>query len=218
MLSWLNETFSLPAVLACFGALVSASGAIWASYEQNKSQRLAEAQTVEIRRLNTKILSLSEESKVLAKEGIASVTGGDGFAYVDILKGHFSNAFSPVIATESAYPQYDISIRFYDEDQNHLAQIANPLMLGVATLPPGHSVVERIPAFDVSGKQDYARFNLFISARNGSFIEELRLRKVDGEWYSAFRVFKSGLAGKSALLIERAMSKYPRSIDGSLEW
>lgn len=218
MLSWLNDTFSLPAVLACFGAIISASGAIWASYEQNKSQRLSESQTVEIRQLNTKILSLSEENKLLAKEGIASVTGGDGFAYVDILKGYFPNAFSPVISTESAHPQYDISIRFYDEDQNHEAQIANPLILGVATLPPGHSVFERIPAFDISAKQDYARFNLFISARNGSFIEELRLRKVGDEWYSAFRIFKSGPDGKSTLLAERSMDKYPRSNDGSLKW
>lgn len=218
MLTWLHETFSLPAVLACFGALLSAGGAIWASYEQNKAQKTAESQTVEIKQLNTKILALSEENKILAKEGIASVTGGDGFAYVDILKGFFPNAFSPAVASESSHPQYDLSIRFFDEHKNHEAQIANPLVLNIATLPPGQSVINRIPVFDLEGKADYAKFNLFISARNGSFTEELRLRKVGGEWYSAFRVFKNNLDGGRSLLIERSMAEYPRLPDGTLAW
>lgn len=218
MLTWLHETFSLPAVLACFGAFLSAGGAIWASYEQNKAQKTTETQTVEIKQLNTKILALSEENKILAKEGIASVTGGNGFAYVDILKGFFPNAFSPSVMSESEYPQYDLSIRFYDEHKNHEAQIAQPLVLNIATLPPGQSVINRIPAFDLEGKADYAKFNLFISARNGSFIEELRLRKVSGEWYSAFRVFKSNVDGSRTLLLERAMEKYPKAPDGTPAW
>lgn len=218
MLTWLHQTFSLPAILACFGAFLSAGGAIWASYEQNKAQKTTEAQTVEIKQLNTKILALSEENKILAKEGIASVTGGNGFAYVDILKGLFPNAFSPSVMSESEYPQYDLSIRFFDEHKNHEAQIVQPLVLNIATLPPGQSVINRIPAFDLEGKVDYAKFNLFISARNGSFIEELRLRKVGGEWYSAFRVFKHNADGSRALLLERAMEKYPKAPDGSLAW
>lgn len=218
MLTWLHETFSLPAVLACFGAFLSAGGAIWASYEQNKAQKTAESQTVEIKQLNTRILALSEENKILAKEGISSVTGGDGFAYVDILKGFFPNAFSPAVATESPHPQYDLSIRFFDEHKNHDVQIAQPLILNIATLPPGQSVINRIPAFDLEGKTDYAKFNLFISARNGSFTEELRLRKVGGEWYSAFRIFKDNTDGSRTLRLERAMPQYPRAPDGSLAW
>ncbi|MHA6492263.1 hypothetical protein ACX0MV_03300 [Pseudomonas borbori] len=218
MLNWLHETFSFPAILACFGAFLSAGGAIWASYEQNKAQRSSESQTVEIKQLNTRILTLSEENKTLAKEGIASVTGGDGFVYVDILKNLFPNALSPVVVSESTYPQYDLSIRFFDEHKNHEDQIARPLKLNIATLPPGQSVYERIPAFDLEGKSDYAKFNLFISARNGSFIEELRLRKVSGEWYSAFRVFKNNLDGSRSLLIERSMAEYPKLPDGTLVW
>lgn len=218
MLTWLHETFSLPAVLACFGAFLSASGAIWASSEQNKAQKTTETQTIEIKQLNTKILALSEENKILAKEGISSVTGGNGFAYVDILKGFFPNAFSPTVTSESEYPQYDLSIRFFDEHKNYEAQIAQPLILNIATLPPGQSMVNRIPAFDLEGKTDHAKFNLFISARNGSFIEELRLRKVGDEWYSAFRVFKSTPNGSRTLLMERAMEKYPRAPDGVLVW
>lgn len=218
ILTWLHETFSLPAVLACFGALLSAGGAIWASYEQNKAQKTTESQTVEIKQLNTRILALSEENKNLAKEGIASVTGGSGFAYVDILKGFFPNAFSPSVSSESPYPQYDLSIRIVDEDKNIDAQIAQPLVLNIATLPPGQSVINRIPAFGLDGKTDYAKFNLFISARNGSFTEELRLRKVSGEWYSAFRLFKDHSDGSRTSLMERAMEKYPKAPDGNPLW
>lgn len=218
MFNWVYETFSLPAALACIGALISAGGALWASHEQNKSQKESETQVVQIKQLNTKILALSEESRVLAKEGIASITGGDGFAYVDILKGFFPGALSPAIISESEYPQYDLSIRFFDEDKNHEEQISQPLILNIATLPPGQSVFHRIPAFDIEKKDDYARFNLFISARNGSFIEELRLRKVDGDWFSAFRVFRNKPNGDKILLMERAMEKYPRAQDRSLIW
>lgn len=218
ILNWLHETFSLPAVLACFGAILSAGGAIWASYEQNKAQKAIETQTVVIRQLNTKILALSEENTNLAKEGISSVTGGNGFAYVDILKGYFPNAFSPSVMSESEYPQYDLSIRFFDEQKNHDAQIAQPLILNIATLPPGQVIINRIPAFDLEGKLDYAKFNLFISARNGSFVEEISLRKVSGEWYSALRVFKSNIDGSSTLLLARAMEKYPKTPDGIPLW
>lgn len=218
MLTWLHETFSFPAVLACFGALLSAGGAIWASYEQNMAQKAAEIKTAEIKQLNTKILTLSEENKILAKEGISAVTGGNGFAYIDILKGYFPNAFSPAVISASEYPQYDLSIRFYDEQKPHDIQIVQPLVLNIATLPPGQSIFNKIPAFDLDGKTDHAKFNIFISARNGFFIEELRLRKVEGEWYSALRLFKSESNDKKTLLFEQAMDKYPRSDNQTLIW
>ena len=50
----LIEIFSLPALIACLGALVSAGGAIWASYEQNITQRISVNQTLKITELNTK--------------------------------------------------------------------------------------------------------------------------------------------------------------------
>jgi hypothetical protein len=218
MLAWLQETFTFPALLACFGALVSAGSAVWASYDQSKSQKTTENQAVEIKQLNTKILALSEENKSLVKESISSITGGDGFVYVDILKGFYSNALTPVITTNSAHPQYDISIRFYDEGKDHDAQISNPLYVNVATLPSGQSIFNRTPAFDLEGKTDCAKFNLFISARNGSFFEELKLRKVNGEWFSALRVFKNNPDGSSSLLMEKSMAEYPKLPDGGVAW
>lgn len=218
LLTWIHETVSLPAALACFGALLSAGGAVWASYEQNQAQKETESKTQEIKELNTKILALSEENKNLAKDGISSVTGGDGFAYVDILKGLFPNAYAPAVSTDSEFPQYDLSIRFFDEHKSHEEQIAHPTIIKIATLPPGQAVINSIPTFDLAGKPDLAKFNIFISARNGSFIEELRLRKVGDSWYSAFRVFKNNSDGSRKLLVERAMEQYPKAADGTLVW
>ena len=216
MFNWINETISLPAVLACFGALLSAGGAVWASVEQNKSQKIAESRTVEIQKLNTKILALSEENKDLAKTGIASVTGGDGFTYVDIVKGLYENAFVPVISTDSKYPQYDITIRFHDEEKSTEEQALNPTIIDLKTLPAGQSILNRVPVFDLNGKNDYAKFNIFIHARNGSYLEELHLRKVAGEWYSAFQVYRNESDGKRTLLMEHGMPGYPRNSDNSL--
>ncbi len=218
VLTWLHETFSLPAVLACFGAFLSATGAIWASYEQNKAQKTAQNQTAEIKQLNNRILALTEENKTLAKEGISSVTGGNGFVYVDILKGYFPSAFAPAVTSVGEYPQYDLSIRFFDEQKPHDVQIAQPLILNIATLPPAQTVFHRIPAFEINGQGDYAKHNIFINARNGSFIEEMRLRKVAGEWYSALRLYRSQPNGTRTLLLEHAMPKYPRLPDQTLAW
>jgi len=216
--TWLYETISLPAALICVGALLSTVGALWASAEQDKVQKAAEQKTQEIKQLNTQILALSEENKHLAKEGISTVTGGDGFVYVDIIKGLYQYAYAPIVISTSEYPQYDISIRFYDEQKDHDLQISQPIILNIATLPAGQSSYHKIPAFDLSGKSDFAKFNLFISARNGSFIEELRLKRIGDDWFSAVRIYRIKSGNKDQLLFENAMENYPRNVDGSLVW
>ena len=217
VLTWFHENSSLPAIIALVGAIISASGAFWASYEQVKSKKVAEARTQENVRLNQKILALTEENKELAKRGIDYITGGNGYVYVDIVKGTLPNAFAPIVISKSEFPQYDLSIRFFDDQKDQQAQIFHPIILNIATLPPGQDAIFQTPAFELPAGKDVAKFNLFISARNGSFIEEVQLRKVEGEWWSAVRLTKEENNTK-AVLLERAQDQYPRTPDGKIDW
>lgn len=217
ILSWFHEYSSFPAFVALIGAVISASGAFWASYEQAKSEKVAEERAQENVELNKKILALTEENKELAKHGISVVTGGDGYVYVDIIKGILPNAFAPIVISNSGFPQYDISIRFFDVQKNHQTQVLNPLVLTLATLPPRQSSMFQVPAFEFPSSGDVAKFNLFISARNGSFVEEVQLRKVEGEWWSAIRLAKDE-GNVKTILLERAQEKFPRMPDGKIEW
>ena len=213
----LIETFSLPALIACLGALVSAGGAIWASYEQNITQRISVNQTLKITEFNTKILELSEESKTLAIRGIDSITGGSGFVYVDIVKGVFPNAFAPIVATKSEFPQYDVSIRFFDTQKEQQTQISNPFILNIPTVTPHDSSFFKTPIFELPSTKNSAQYNLFISARNGSFIEKLYLKKIESEWYSAILLTKL-VNNVEVAVMESAMTQYPRTADGKIDW
>ena len=213
----LIETFSLPALIACLGALVSAGGAIWASYEQNITQRISVNQTLKITELNTKILELSEESKTLAIRGIDSITGGSGFVYVDIVKGVFPNAFAPIVATKSELPQFDVSIRFFDTQKEQQTQISNPFILNIPTVTSHDSSFFKTPIFELPSTKNSAQYNLFISARNGSFTEKLYLKKIESEWYSAILLTKL-VNNVEVAVMESAMTQYPRTADGKIDW
>lgn len=215
--TWIGETFTFPAALACLGAIVSAGGAVWASYEQNQTQKFSDIQTTKITKLNTKILSLSEENKTLAIRGIDSITGGNGFVYVDIVKGVFSNAFAPMVATDSEFPQYDVSIRFYDTQKDQQSQITNPFILNIPTVTPHDGTLFHSPTFELPLTKNSAQYNLFISARNGSFIEKLYLKKVGEEWYSAILVTKL-VNNVEMVILETAMKQYPRTKSGKIDW
>jgi hypothetical protein len=52
--------------------------------------------------------------------------------------------------------------------------------------------VTRVP-FDGEQKQD---FSVFLTARNGAWVELLRMRKVSGTWRKAIRVDEDNLFGK----------------------
>ena len=92
------------------------------------------------------------------------------------------------------------------------------MTLRIGTLAP------KLGWFDFSvsvpfSEPEYQSFNIFFSARNGAWTEELRLKKIQMKWVTAVRVTRASLKGDKMRSDEiyRAVDKeYPLASDGSV--
>ncbi|MBD3830623.1 MAG: hypothetical protein IE890_09050, partial [Arcobacter sp.] len=57
-------------------------------------------------------------------------------------------------------------------------------------------------------------YNIFFTARNGSFTQLLRFKKINGLWLSATKVTNKD----NVILYERIDDNYPREISGNISW
>lgn len=64
----------------------------------------------------------------------------------------------------------------------------------------------------MSNQESSKSFNIFFSARNGMFHEQLRLKKVNNEWESAIKV------DREKTLLESVSENYPKNVTGEVEW
>jgi len=56
-------------------------------------------------------------------------------------------------------------------------------------------------------------FNIFFNARNGLYVQLLRLRKVDSKWVSAIKVERN-----NETVFEQVAEKFPRDEEGKINW
>jgi hypothetical protein len=90
---------------------------------------------------------------------------------------------------------------------------ANTVSIG--NIPPNSAQVLR-SVIKLGG--DRKRVNIFFSARNGFYTQELRIRLVDNQWRSATRVTRNRADGKSETVLTQIQPEYPREKDGSVDW
>ena len=178
-------------------------------------QRLIEA--------STSIKNLAAQNVGLARQSIQTVTGGDSYCYLDVVSP--SRAGGLLVAFHRGkYPLYAVNARLVDLAQmkkflesgqkltldNVFTNDVNLSIgdLAVSTAKPLQQII-----FPSSDRQS---FNIFFSAHNGLWTEELRLRFVDGSWTRAVRV--SRLEGsREASIWKRVDPKYPRP-NGKVDW
>lgn len=152
-----------------------------------------------------------------------AVTGGNNLCYVNLDVADNGNAIL-VIVNDGDTPLYDISFRMWDPI-DYSASNQSPKSLedflsrsfnaNVGNLPP-HSAKTvgniRLP------NSDSKNFEVNIIARNGSFLERLKLRKVRGQWKRAYRVHSGHNRDESTVLIEKADTEFPRDSNGKIRW
>jgi hypothetical protein len=78
-------------------------------------------------------------------------------------------------------------------------------------LIPGHTnlVQENISM----GTGSSRNFNIFYTARNGSFTQLLRYRRVNGEWLYAIKVYRGDVT-----MHEHVQEGFPRNENGAVDW
>jgi len=202
-------------VLSC-GAWMAA---IWQSKRGMKSEAELRVQVAGLRatigELQCEVSDLGRANTELAKEGIAATTGGDSFCRMIV--NHQFGYPTPVFVHSGKYTLYDVNVRITDlkKLRMHIQPCDVSLKLGEMHVGGALHATARLP-FSDGQAQD---FNIFFSARNGMWVEKLRLRKVNGEWASACQVWLTDPSKPpEEPMFEEVSADYPRAENGLVDW
>lgn len=240
MLSWLGKYVSISAVVTYLGALISAYGALWTFLEENQyvggavvvllgaliSAGGALWSSGERTKFEHELRERSDEIAQLNREIAASVTGGDSFCYLAMASLGVAEANTAIltIVQQGEYPLYDISLYITDVQAFRRAHTAGQgeqtnqykTDLQVGNMSPGSAMPItnwQLPDTDEQG------YNVFFSARNGFFTQELRFKRVGGSWKSATKVTKEILGvDEPVVLYEKVDPDFPLNDQGQVEW
>ncbi len=207
------------------GALLSASGALWAGHRQQIFDS-------DIHLKNQQLLSKSDEIARMQETIRLSVTGS-GYCFIALTNlNRTTNEQNVMLMNPGGYPLYDVGIRVVDlkkwEDLAKGGSINYESMRAAETIYQfgelGPERVLDIGKWDL-GDSDARDFNIFISSRSGFISERLRLRRVEGEWVAATQVVKGNTTIKDnviqlegEILHETIHDKFPRNASGVVDW
>jgi hypothetical protein len=198
-----------PAMLVFVGALFVAAGGFWASWRQSN--------------FNTDLREKNDEISRLQREGANAIIGGDSFAWVGFqvfgADGSAVNAHTmpdelllvPVIIHQGQYPLYDVTVRFADRARGKAFDMGSALQsYPVGNMASGLATTSNI-RLPHHGKD--IDFNIFFTARNGMWIQFLRMRWVGDGWARATKVMRG-----TQELHREVSANFPRQQDGSIDW
>jgi hypothetical protein len=161
-----------------------------------------------------------EESLKKFDEIIAHISGGDSFPYFQIsMINNETNVGLLMAIHEGEHPLYDVTARIVDLQK--FRQIENNLTfdsmshcdtnVNVGNLISSHATMIQKWQIENDMEQSY---NIFFTARNGSFKQFIRLKKIDHKWLSAIKVMDKD----RKVLHEQVDLEYPRDLNGVVEW
>lgn len=216
--SWKSGTTSLTpvALMAAFGpAFFLASWATSQIFRVKKQAKVEE-------RLETMITDLERRTTDL----VAHITGGSSFPRFAMTAMDPAPDLVTLLAHHHGeHTLYDVEARISDLDIFNAAMSSGqPPLQAMAAADTNVSLGLLIPDhvslsstnFDLTGKVA-ARFNIFSSARNGSFVQMLRLARIGADWVEASRTVKHTDAGE-VVLFEEVHAKYPLGPNGEVVW
>jgi hypothetical protein len=186
---------------------------------------VASAETTRLQKLNNeleaKVLDLANGNELLAKQNIATVTGGKSFCYMDFI--YQFGGQTPVILHSGRYPIYDLNVRIVDLNKamqrtSSEAILGTSVWIGELQVGGSWANIDWSIPFTSAQSQD---FNVFFSARNGIWTEKLRLRRVNDHWSNALQVWFSPLGlskPPTRPVLEKVAKDFPRKQDGRIDW
>jgi hypothetical protein len=171
--------------------------------------------------LKTQLSTLKEQSETLKH----SVTGGDSFCYLQF-ESNNNPTRGILLMHKGKYPLYDIQVRIVDleiyrqlnnsnlEKSRELFEQAEKVYK-LPTLNP--NTAEILGKFTFPDNATEKNFNIFILARNGSFEQFYRFRKVKQTWFQAHRVIIRR-DGKMEVLHQQIDQQFPTNKNGEIVW
>ncbi|WP_207285146.1 hypothetical protein [Pseudomonas sp. FW300-N2A2] len=162
-------------------------------------------QTLEVR-----VTGLVDKLEVKTQELVNHMTGGDSFCYMAVM----ADNVNWIAIHRGEYHLQNLGIRVCDIDlpldTPNWMQTANT-NLSIGTLFKG--MCSQCEIQPLTGQ--HRRFNIFYTASNGTFTQELRLKRTTpNKWAAATRVYRQN-DGQKVILHERIDPDFPLELDGT---
>ncbi len=157
------------------------------------------------------------ETMSKSREAIAESTGGDSFCYVD-MGGWNGNELIANIVQKGRYPLFRVDVTITDIDAFNLELKSKSGTLGSTSRRgfPTIDVLTRVSlwrplgTYLISPDEESRSFNIEMFARNGAFVELLRIRKLkEGGLTTAKLVSASYFTNKRGIVLEQIDKTFP---------
>lgn len=184
--------------IVLIGAVIVAVGSFWSAIQSNKFK-------AELKMQNYYILS--------------TITGGENFCRLSLVSiNSITNNALMIAIPVREYPLYEVNFRIIDlakfeklpEDVTFEDFSRTQININVGNLSPG--VCKVLDKLNL-GTGNEKKYNVFMSARNGHFIQLIRLKRIEGNWVMATKIMKG-----DKKLWERIDDKYPKNEEGEIDW
>jgi hypothetical protein len=213
-----SEIWNIQKVVNIFGPTFFLLSWVTGQFFRVKKQTKVEDSFVVI---ETRFNELFTEVEKRTKDMIGHISGGNSFPYFQISSlDNNSNTGILVAIHEGEYPLYDVHARIVDlqkfdqvKDNFSLTSIGYcDTHVSVGNMIPSHvSMIQQQWKIENEPTQSY---NIFFTARNGSFNQQIRLNKINGIWVSATKV----ITWDNEVLLEKIENNYPRDVNGNVRW
>jgi len=166
-------------------------------------------------RLEGLVTSIEEKTADL----LSHITGGESFCYFQFGKLNADANQRQIVAIhQGSHPLHEVSARIFDLNRyNKLRKAGNAnafetcnTHLVIGNLIPGHAAL--LQSINL-GTEDIFYANVFFTARNGDFTQLIRMKKSNGQWFSATRVKR-----EDRLLFEKVEEGFPGDLEADKDW
>lgn len=197
------------------------------------AQNQQEANNAEIAQITRELANKSDEIAKIA-------TGGDSFCYLGFVFGEgAANAPSLVVIQDGKYPLQHIKVIITDMElykatfpdvprgrsfqrsitAEELEKYDNlNVIFDVDALGPPGSMLRMRPGWKLP-ERDQVTYSIKLLTQFQTFYQHLKLRKINGQWAMAYRVFKLGPDKEEELVLrEHISNNFPRDQSGKVSW
>jgi len=210
--------------------------ASWATGQFFRVQKQAKVEG-SLDKITLKMSNLLENLEEKTNNIIGHVTGGNSYCYLFIASNIHQDpdVVSIVLHHSGDHVLYDVSARIVDKDKLNQSVSQNfEEQLNEATSYINYDVLmpKYCKLFKWNlGPNDSRDFDIYWTARNGSFRQQLKLRRVDGHWSQATEVIKDRVlsepgyvldpanqAGRNIVLFQHLNEAIPINSEGQINW
>lgn len=160
--------------------------------------------------MERRLKELLSEIERKTNQMIGYISGGNSFCYLSITSNVYQNPniVSIIIIHNGEHALHNVSARIVDEDKFH--QIDSPIdqklknatsYLNFDLIIPNHVVT--VDEWDL-GASESRNFNIFWTARNGSYQQTLKLKRVLGSWSQETKVVKDRVISEPGFILDPA--------------